>query len=312
MKTDLDHLPEKKRRDLERVVRTLFEEFEDTIAIATQNWKKQGRIMKVVLYGSYARGDWVEDPVGGYFSDYDILVVVSDGRLTDTTEYWHRADERLMRDYAITKRLSAEVSFIVHSMADVNAQLRSGRPFFTDIVRDGVLLYDCHEGEFAKPQKLSASEHLAEALRNYQEWSARADKALKGARFYVAEGDRNDAAFLYHQVAERYYLCLMLTLGLYAPKSHNLQFLRSQSEPLLPELIPVWPRDSKFARRCFELLKQAYVNARYSPEYEIRPDELQWLGQRIELMDQVVRKACEAHLAMLSQAAGEAVDAPQE
>ena len=30
--------------------------------------KKQGRIFKIVLYGSYARGGWVDDPVGGYKS----------------------------------------------------------------------------------------------------------------------------------------------------------------------------------------------------------------------------------------------------
>lgn len=264
MKTNLDHLPEKKRRDLERVVRTLFEEFEDTIAIATQSWKKQGRILKVVLYGSYARGDWVEDPVGGYFSDYDVLVVVSDERLTDPVEYWHRADERLMRDYALTKRLSAPVSFIVHSMTDVNTQLRSGRPFFVDIVRDGVLLYDCHDQEFAKPQKLSPAERLKEAQAYYAKWVESAGRYLQTGLDHRTKGWTNEAAFQLHQAAERYYLCLMLTLGLYAPKSHNLQFLRSQSEPLLPALIPVWPRDSKFARRCFELLKQAYVNARYS------------------------------------------------
>lgn len=312
MKTNLDHLPEKKRRDLERVVRTLFEEFEDTIAIATQSWKKQGRIMKVVLYDSYARGDWVEDPVGGYFSDYDILIVVSDERLTDTVEYWHRADERLMRDYAITRRLSAPVSFIVHSMTDVNAQLRSGRPFFVDLVRDGIVLYDGNEQEFAKPETLSASEHLAETQTYYAKWVESAGRYLQTGLEHTAKGWANEAAFQFHQAAERYYLCLMLTLGLYAPKSHNLQFLRSQSEPLLPALIPVWPRDSKFARKCFELLKQAYVNARYSPEYEIRPDELTWIGERIELMESVVREACEAHLATLETAATQATTAPQE
>ena len=30
----------------------------------------------VVLFGSHARGDWVEDPETGYRSDYDLLVVV--------------------------------------------------------------------------------------------------------------------------------------------------------------------------------------------------------------------------------------------
>lgn len=68
MKTSLDHLPEGKRRELALVVRILFEEFEAVTARASQQWKKGGRILKVVLYGSYARGGWVDDPVGGYRS----------------------------------------------------------------------------------------------------------------------------------------------------------------------------------------------------------------------------------------------------
>jgi len=80
MRDTLDHLPAAKQRELAHVVRVLFEEFAEATARATQAWKKKGRILKVVLYGSYARGDWVDDPIGGYQSDYDILVVVSDDR----------------------------------------------------------------------------------------------------------------------------------------------------------------------------------------------------------------------------------------
>ena len=57
MKTNFDHLPEGKQRELALVVRILFEEFAAVTARATQQWKKGGRILKVVLYGSYARGD---------------------------------------------------------------------------------------------------------------------------------------------------------------------------------------------------------------------------------------------------------------
>lgn len=63
MRSDLDHLSDRKRRDLERVVEILFAGFEEATALATQKWKKQGRILKVILYGSYAPGDWVDDPL---------------------------------------------------------------------------------------------------------------------------------------------------------------------------------------------------------------------------------------------------------
>ena len=33
MRTDLDHLPDRKRRDLERIVQILFAEFEDATAL---------------------------------------------------------------------------------------------------------------------------------------------------------------------------------------------------------------------------------------------------------------------------------------
>src|SRR3546814_417605 len=115
MRSGLDHLPHAKQRELEHVVRVLFEEFDAAHAMGTKKWKKQGRIFKILLYGSYARGDWVDDPVGGYKSDYDILIVVNDERLTDF-EFWSAADDRLMRDVTIHKSLSAPVNFIAHSL----------------------------------------------------------------------------------------------------------------------------------------------------------------------------------------------------
>src|SRR5690606_30566106 len=141
MNTSLDHLPEGKRQELARVLEILFREFED----ATRNRsaaRKQGRILKVVLFGSYARGDWVDDPVGGYKSDYDLLIVVSEDELTDTAEYWMEADQHLLRAYEITHELTAPAHFIVHSLSDVNTQLTRGRPFFVDMVKDGIALYE--------------------------------------------------------------------------------------------------------------------------------------------------------------------------
>lgn len=70
MRDTLDHLPQAKQRELAHVVRVLFEDFEAATGSTTTKWKKQGRILKLVLYGSYARGDWVDDPIGGYTSDY--------------------------------------------------------------------------------------------------------------------------------------------------------------------------------------------------------------------------------------------------
>lgn len=297
MKTDLDHLPGGKQQDLARIVEILFAEFEDATALATQKWKKQGRILKVILYGSYARGDWVADPKGGYYSDYDILVVVNDERLTDPVDYWYKAEDRFLRDYGVTKKLSAPVGLIVHSLADVNQQLSRGRPFFIDIVRDGIVLYELGTQAFDTPKPLSAEEARVEAQGYFDKWFKSASAFFRNAGYAIKDGENNLAAFLLHQATEHFYHTVLHVLTLYSPKSHKINFLRDKSEDIARDLIPVWPRDSKFGRRCFELLQQAYVNARYSPHYKITGPELEWLVERIELLQAEVKAIAERRLA---------------
>ena len=100
-----------------------------------------------------------------------------------------------------------------------------------------------------------------------------------------------------HQATERAYHCLLLTLTLYSPKSHRIKVLRSKAEELDKRLIAAWPRDNRIARRRFELLSRAYVEARYSPNYAISAEELQWLVERVKVLQEVVETSCRERLA---------------
>jgi len=64
-----------------------------------------------------------------------------------------------------------------------------------------------------------------------------------------------------------------------------------------PELMAVWPRDDRMARRCYELLRQAYVNARYSPHYMISEEELNYAAGRVAEFQRLVEKVCRKRLA---------------
>lgn len=295
MRSDLDHLPPSKQSELEHVARALFEEFDAAHALATQKWKKQGRIFKIVLYGSYARGDWVDDPVGGYKSDYDILIVVNDERLTDF-EFWSAADDRLMRDLTVHKFLSAPVNFIVHTLTDLNQRLERGEPFFADIAHQGISLYEAEGFPLAQARRLPPNQAREEAEKHFGRWFESASRRAELAQSAASKGYLNEAAFDFHQATERFYHCTLLVLTLYSPKSHRLNFLRSHAEDIAPELVEAWPRADKFSRRCFELLREAYVNARYSPHYEITGKQLEWIGERVEVLENLVREVCERRL----------------
>jgi predicted nucleotidyltransferase len=82
MRDDLSHLPEKQQEELARAVRILMDEFEAAISLGNQPWKRGGRILKIILFGSYARNDWVDEPENGYQSDFDLLIIVSHAEAT--------------------------------------------------------------------------------------------------------------------------------------------------------------------------------------------------------------------------------------
>jgi hypothetical protein len=183
----------------------------------------------------------------------------------------------------------------------VNDQLIHGRPFFVDIARQGIALYEAEGFELASPRVLPPEKARAEAQGHFERWFAIAQRSLVTFRLQRVEGDdqywRNKAVFELHQASEQLYHCVLLVLTLYSPKSHKLNFLRSHAEEVAPELIAAWPRADKFSRRCFELLRQAYVNARYSPHYEISDEELRWLGERVAELQKLVKQVCENRLA---------------
>lgn len=204
-----------------------------------------------------------------------------------------------MRDYVVTKRLATQASFIVHSLTDVNKQLKHGRYFFTDIVRDGIVLYEAPDHPFTASEPLSAEAARAEAQGYFDKWFPSAEAFLRGSQFYANEGSLNEAAFNLHQAAERFYHCFLLVQRLYSPKSHKLNFLRNLCEELDGSLITAWPRDSRFSQRSFELLRRAYVDARYSPHYKITREELAWLLERVAVLRDLTKAACEMRLTVV-------------
>jgi len=300
MKKRLDHLPAGKRDELKFVTQVIREGFAEAISRRTAEHLRGGELLKIILFGSYTRdGEWVEDPVGRYFSDYDILVVVDHEDLTDVPEIWAKTEERLLNELAAGTRLRTPVSVIYHDLGDMNAQLSRGRYFFTDILRDGVVLFEEPGHSFIEPIPLTPAEALSESQDYFEEWFDSASGFLDTSTYALNRGRHKEAAFLLHQATERFYHCFILVITLYSPKTHNLNQLRKLSEGMDPRLSSIWPTESKFQKRCYELLRAAYVKARYSRHYRITTEELTWIDGRISQLRAVVMEVCKERISYL-------------
>lgn len=304
MKTSLDHLPAAKQRELEHIKTVLMREFEAAIAGGTQGWRRNGKILKLILFGSLSRTDWVDEPQNGYQSDWDLLIIVSHERLTDIADYWFVAEHKLLRDDEVKR----PVNIIVHTIAEVNKSLTRGEYFWVDIIRDGVLLHELPGYPLATPTPLTAADayemaksHYERQSRSLRQWQKLADVAV--AEMLADETWSNKAAFNLHQATETAYACFLLVRTLYFPRSHNLKFLRSLAEDKEPLLIEAWPRATKLDRRRFELAKRAYVEARYSTNYEISSADLRAIRNSVCKLREIVEVVSRDWLERLRQKA---------
>ncbi|WAC61360.1 HEPN domain-containing protein [Brevundimonas sp. SL130] len=298
MKDALDHLPERQQRELERIKTILLDEFDRAIQAGggpTQSWRRDGKILKLILFGSYSRDDWVDAPETGYQSDFDILAIVSHPNLTDISHYWYVAEDKIARDPAIGRI----VNLIVHTMGEVNQGLTQGQYFWTSVIQDGVELYALPGHAFATPKPLTPQEAVEMAERYFAEWSEKIGSALDLASYADERGNRKDAAFLLHQAVERSYACFLLVHAFYFPRSHNIKFLRSQAEAMDQALVAAWPREQRADRRRFEMLKRAYVEARYADNYDLSVEDLAWLFTAARRLQALIDPACRARIEML-------------
>lgn len=305
MRYDLGHLPSPKRDELTLLVDIVRRGIAAATDRRTVPRLREGRLLKIILFGSYARGDWVEDPVGRYFSDYDLLVVVDQEDLTDISEFWLGVEEEILMLLAEGVRLRTPVSLVYHTLADVNERLRLGRYFFTDIVRDGIVLFEEPGHPFERPGRLTAAEALAESRGYYEDRYSSALRFLANATDNVDRDWPNEAAFLFHQATERFYQCLFLVRTLYTPKTHNLNRLRALAEDLEPKLKSVWPAVTADERRAYARLREAYIKARYSRDYHVTGDQLRWIGKRVGMLRDLVALSCRERMEDLGRSMDE-------
>ncbi|MCI0999321.1 HEPN domain-containing protein [Ochrobactrum sp. C6C9] len=299
MKDRVDHLPHVKQRELQRVLEIIFEEFEDALKEGAAEFKKRGRIVKVILFGSYARGTQVDEPHTGkgYRSDFDLLIIVNNRKLADF-EFWRKTEDRLMR----LRDVQTPVNFIVHSLREVNTRIKEGRYFFTDIRKEGIVLYELDPEPLARPGILNPEDAYRIAKEYFDDRLPHASKFAKGAAFYCQEGDFKEAAFLLHQAIEQAYSTFLLVTTNYSPSSHNLKFLRRLAEGQRNELAKAWPQDQQRYKAWFNIVNEAYVKARYSPHFDITEEALRWLLKQTNLLIAEIEKLCAVHLAKKSEA----------
>ena len=284
MKTSLDHLPEHIQDEIRHVAEIIQEETEPGM---------------IILFGSYGRGNWVdkhyeEDGILHHAqSDYDLLVIA------DTA---HQA-MKIERNNGLQKRLNSEihtpVNLIAHDIGFVNKRLRKAQYFFSEIKKDGIVLFDSDQYELAEAVELSSKERKKLAEEDFEGWFESATNFYKIYQFCFSENTYKQAAFSLHQTTEFLYNTFLLVFTRYIPNTHKLRKLSKRVNSIEPKFINVFPQDTEDEKQCFELLCEAYVRGRYKPSYSITKEQLSWLAERVHYLQQLTETLCKEKIARI-------------
>lgn len=300
MKKSITHLPKRTQQELTTLTELITQEIKGCVMI--------------ILFGSYARGGyvlWDEKFDFGthtsYQSDLDIMVVISDQniRVSETrlrhnvTEKYHKILKKL-RNPSPESKVSYYPSpqFIVEFADNLNDELRKKQYFYTDIVKEGIMLYDNGAHKLADVRDLSYEDIKKIAVDEYTEKMGRGGTFLDIGHYIYNKEKYKDGSFILHQACERYYKAISLVFTNYSPQSHKLTELAALVKSYSRELAILFPKytpnlpPKTFEEKCYGLLCRAYIEARYNREFDVTKEEYEHMLERVELLKTITEKIC--------------------
>lgn len=288
MKDSIAYLPKDKQDDLVFLVKEIL--------------KRLPQTEYIILYGSYARGNYVRRSVriedGGIptvkISDYDIYVVTSGFNSKKAETVLDNVEDIFFSGKDFDR--DTPVQFITDDIKALNKYLEEGRYFYTQIKQEGIVLYNSGKYKLSRRRKLNFAEIKEQAQEYFDE------KFEKGNFFFddaVTNKGRERfqmSSFYLHQACENYYYAIRLTFTLRNNKQHNLSKLSSSVRRYADDLGTVFPQNTSEEKRLFVLLKAAYVEARYNPYFVVTKEDIDALIPKVELLRDIAKRICEAKI----------------
>lgn len=284
LKNILSHLPENKIKELE----TITERITDT-----------GKVEIIVLYGSYARGDYKEErgKHRGKKSDYDILVIISD--CDNDTKF--ELQFELSRKF---KDISVPVQLIVEKEYSVNSNLREKQYFFTDVKREGKILFDTKKLKLEEPpEELTPTKRREVAEKDFKEWYKQADGFFQMYESSIEKKLYQIASFNLQQVVEMCYTTIEMVLTHYNPYEHNLKTLRERIIKFDSRIKEVLPYETEEQIELFDYLNFAYIGGRYRSEedFPITKEQLDYWSEEAQKMLGLTEQICKEKIEVLKE-----------
>ena len=153
------------------------------------------------------------------------------------------------------------------------------------------MLLDKRRVSLAKPKALNAQERLALAERNFAAWFDSASTFWRTSVYLRTQQRLKESAFP-HQATERYYHAAILVFTGYKQRTHDIELLGVQAGEQHALMVDLLPKTEPDDKHLFDLLKKAYIDARYSMSLSHHGEGTGGAAKRVLVLADRVRSAC--------------------
>ncbi len=220
-------------------------------------------------------------PPGGQPCHYWLLVL-PESSLYRSNESWQDMIEHACRTIA---PVTAWV-LPAHKFAQ---WLQAGQPFAARVFREGFACYDAGRVDLPAPPRCDDAETEEALCGECAHYINRSIEFFEGAELYYLRRKFKPAAFLLHQSAEQAYIAISWRATGFRPMVHSLEKLRRYALPFSEAVATVFPQHNERELQLFRLLQKAYIDTRYTSDYDVHEEDVLCLMGSVEKLLKIAR-----------------------
>lgn len=270
MKITLDHLPHDKVKQLARIIQILI----DGVAVE-----------KIILLDPECVSAWLNMQE----LQQDVLLIVTGVNGENQPEY------RLNDDIKYRCQFDTPVTTIVYSIDFVNTRLKEANPFFSEMIREGTLLFDAGNIPLTAIVELGEEERAALQKKidaEYEYWSATAEKLLKATDQYLKENDKDLALLMLRQAVMYIYNSVIFWYWGTVPGGSHMDALRQGCEVFSAPLAAVFKAEYGLGNLPVFIFSRGMdisYHYYYRFSHNLSMEELQMLREKAGLLQNIAR-----------------------
>jgi len=259
LKAKLKHLSSETISDLEKIADIII---------------RTGKADIIILFGYYTLPESDSDTN----HEYDILVI---------TDHWETKEELSKELSGAFSDFKTPVQGVIETITMVNINLEQGQYYFTEIITEGIILFDNKEFELSKPKSIAKQKRIRTAKSDFEECFLKAKEQWNQYHQSFEKSDMRSAAWFLNQLVEMCYTAIELVFSKYRNEEHRILLQRDRIRAFDKRVNNSFPVENSGQKKLFGDLDFAYTGARYrnEEEFPISREALEyWSGQAEQLL----------------------------